>query len=97
SFVVGWTALGVALLATGCGSDGAAETGGGESIATGSLGPDTLAPPKFVFSPRDPGRAVGIRGIVTVDGRELTTEPIELRLLASDGNGRRKKGRVGAD
>jgi hypothetical protein len=86
SSVVGWIALAIALLAMGCGSDGSTEPGGNESSTTGRLGPEGLAEPKFVFSPRDPGRAVGIRGIVTVDGRELTTEPIELRLLASEGS-----------
>ncbi|MEO8181420.1 MAG: IPT/TIG domain-containing protein [Deltaproteobacteria bacterium] len=74
----------VALLSSGCGSDGSGVGSGAESTtATGRLGADGLAEPRFVFSPRDPGRAVGIRGIVTVDGQELTTAPMELRLTTS--------------
>ena len=85
--LVSCLALPVTLLANGCGSGesgGGAAASGGESRGSGTLGPDGLAEPRFVFKPADPGRAVGIRAIVNIDGRELTTEPLELRLNASD-------------
>jgi hypothetical protein len=80
-------ALPALLLASACGSgepDQGSTSNGGESQGGGRVGPDGLAEPRFVFKPANPGRAVGIRGIVTIDGQELTTAPIELRLLSSN-------------
>ena len=80
-------ALPVSLLAIACGSTESGDgntADGGQSRGVGELGPDGLAEPRFVFKPADPGRAVGIRAIVTIEGQELTTEPIELHLTASD-------------
>ena len=86
SRLVNCLALPVSLLAIACGSteSGGNAADGGQSRGVGELGPDGLAEPRFVFKPADPGRAVGIRAIVTIEGQELTTEPIELHLTASD-------------
>jgi hypothetical protein len=69
--------------AMGCSSDGSGGIGSGVS----SLGPNgdgtgtrPLAAPAFQFEPGPPGRAVGVRAIVSLDGTELTSEPIELAL-----------------
>lgn len=43
-------------------------------------------PPLFEFMPGPPGRAVGVRAVVEVDGQTLTSEPIELTLLDPDAN-----------
>ena len=69
----------------GCGSG---SSDGSEDTAVVALGPNgdgigtkPLAPPKFQFAPADPGRAVGIRAIVEVDGVEFETNPTELVLF----------------
>jgi len=74
--------------AAACGSGGSS---GAPGVGTGSnRGSEAgLAPPNFEFVPRPPGRAVGVRAIVDVDGVELTTDPLELVLFAEpSGSGR---------
>src|SRR5690606_24731299 len=41
-----------------------------------------LPPPRFTYVPGPPGRSVGVRAIVEVDGTSLVSEPLELELRA---------------
>ena len=69
-------------------SNGDGEGQGGSSNFVGGVGSSkntqgvVLVPPQFTYSPATPGRAVGIRAIVEVDGLTLTSEPLELDLYA---------------
>src|SRR5262245_31281275 len=72
-----------AWLAVACGSEAPPGDGGNEGERPPGNGARALAPPRFEFSPGPPGRAVGVRAIVEVDGVEITTEPLELTLLVN--------------
>ncbi len=66
----------------GCGEESPSGTPiGGAGPYGDGIGTRPLAPPKFLLVPGEPGAAVGIRAVVTVDGVELTTNPTELGLL----------------
>src|SRR5262245_55961183 len=70
-----FAAIALAISACGEGSGPSpTEPGGGGGNRPG------VAPPKFRYEEGPPGRAVGVRAIVEVDGIELTADPVELTL-----------------
>jgi hypothetical protein len=81
-------ALASALLlfgATACGSGGDSSAG---APPNGSVGPTggPVGTPLFVFSPKPPGRATGIRAIADLPGGQKQTSEFEIELLDSNGS-----------
>lgn len=74
-----FASVSVALLAAACG-DGSGPGGEGGNGGDGPISRG-VAPPKFQYEEGPPGRAVGVRAIVEVDGVELTTDPLEMALF----------------
>jgi hypothetical protein len=76
------------LLAPGCSSaeqhgsePGSSDSGSFSRTGENDLGTRPLAAPKFTFVPGPPGRAVGVRARVLLNGVELDSNEVEVNLL----------------